>query len=332
MGLGDIMKQSLAVLASAKALTIAFCLFPLAPAAAADFVFADRETAAEILTRPDAYWTGLSDMEIGVRLQSAEEDSREALAARYRAGAQEFSEAERERLADLVVAEAEELALLDPLLPDTVYFLRVDSRVEGGLPHTRSNAIVLPFDVTGLEEDRLRQLFYHELHHVLSRNIAEHHDALYAFAGFQPCTFVEPDALAPRRLTNPDAPVIAHFAPLNEAGDHGVVPYTYLPEGGYDELTGGRLRDYLNLGLLVVDLEDGVCRPAQAIGGGPVLRDVQEVPRYMAVTGGNTGYVVHPEEIVAENFTLWMTGAEPANRELVARLAAWYTALAEAED
>jgi hypothetical protein len=56
--------------------------------------------------------------------------------------------------------------------------------------------------------------------------------------------------------------------------------------------------------LLVLDEADGKFHPAVLPDGKPQLLEVSAVPDYWQQIGRNTRYVIHPEEILADNFVL----------------------------
>jgi hypothetical protein len=78
---------------------------------------------------------------------------------------------------------------------------------EGDAEYTRGAGIVLPESAPAMEKrGELLGIVAHESFHVLSRNAPELRDRLYAVIGFQPCReIVFPEALAARKITNPDA-------------------------------------------------------------------------------------------------------------------------------
>ncbi len=64
----------------------------------------------------------------------------------------------------------------------------------------------------------------------------------------------------------------------------------------------------------------------------PVLRDGQplwhaprQVPDYLERLGGNTGYIIHPEETMADNFALLVTRSAARNPALLGRIEAVLT-------
>jgi len=283
-----------------------------------DFVFADIEAARTVMIAEDGFLSRVGGIEVGVRVADAGVTDPDALRAVYRNGVTTFSAAERARIEALLETQADRLARIAARLPDTVMFVATDGSVEWGAPHTRDNAIIFTPGWLAAEDRQFRRTFYHELFHVLSRHNPDLHTQLYGVIGFEPCTVEVPEALARRRITNPDAPTHAHYLPLEMEGADGVVPYTYTFADGYSPDVEGF--GFLKLGLLAVDEADGQCRPATALGEGGLLSP-EDVPAYAAQVGANTGYIIHAEEVMADNFVIWMEGdADVADPRIPAAL------------
>ena len=72
-----------------------------------------------------------------------------------------------------------------------------------------------------------------------------------------------------------------------------------------DVKRGGEFFEYLQLRFLVVEKDTGsgnfMAAPA---GSSPRLVGEQHVSGFMEQVGRNTNYIIHPEEILAENFAL----------------------------
>jgi len=302
--------------------------FALSAAAnAADYVFATPDEAYAILSADDEFTARLQPMEIGLRLEDNAQTSREALNALYRDSVRDFTDEERARLEALVAEEAALLESLSPLLPDEVVFIATNGGIDGGFPHTRGNAIVFTPGWLAGGDAGFRQTFYHELWHVLSRHNRDRADEIYALIGFEPCEVMVPESLSERRLTNPDAPVNAHYAPLEMEQGDGAVPILFLPEGGYDPDLEGGFGAHLGFALMAVDLEGRHCEAALDGDGNPMLIAPGNLPQYLDLIGHNTGYIIHPEETLADNFVLWVNGAEGVpDPEVVERLGAWIEA------
>ncbi|WP_256619902.1 hypothetical protein [Parvularcula maris] len=263
------------------------------------FTYADPERGGAILTTEDEYTSRVQPREAGIRAKNAAATSFQDYAVRYKADVQDFTEEERAALGAVIEKHLPLLDLLMPLLPDELVMVKTGSVVEGGLPHTRANAIIFAGGAIP-EGENLEALFLHELHHVLSRANQDLHDDYFALIGFEPCTLEEPEDLKAARLTNPDAPSYRHVMPVELAGADAVTPYLYATS---DYSGQGGLGDYFGLGLLPVTLQDGVCTPVAEAPEG--LLPPGEVPDFLERLGGNTGYIIHPEETLADNFVYW---------------------------
>jgi hypothetical protein len=289
--------------------------------------FAEPEEGASILTAEDSYTRLVQPREAGIRAKNAEATSFADYAESYRADVQSFTADERAALEAVAQKHRPLLRLLSPLLPAEVVMVKTGSVVEGGLPHTRANAIIFAGGAIP-EGENLEALFLHELHHVLSRANQELHDDYFALIGFEPCTLEEPEGLKAARLTNPDAPTYLHVMPVELAAADAVTPYLYATSDYQGE---GGLGAYFGLGLLPVTLDDGVCTALAETEEG--LLPLAEVPEYLEKLGGNTDYVIHPEETLADNFVYWAMEREGLpTPELPQRVGTFWTGAAEAQE
>jgi hypothetical protein len=287
------------------------------------FTFADAEQGAEVLLREDDYTSRVQSREAGIRARDAEATSFADYADSYRGDVLTFSAAEQEALQAAIDEHRDTIEALAPLLPEEILLVKAGSVVEGGLPHTRHNAIIFAGGTIPSGE-QLEDLFLHELHHVLSRANPALHDEYFALIGFEPCRFEEPEGLRSVRLTNPDAPAYRHIMPLDLVGADGVTPFLYAAADYRGE---GTLGDYFGLGLLPMTLEDGVCTAVVQSPEG--LLPPGEVPEYLEKLGGNTGYIIHPEETLADNFVYWaQRRADLPSPELPNRVGAFWEAAA----
>lgn len=135
--------------------------------------------------------------------------------------------------------------------------------------------------------------------------------ALYRIVGFAPSGAIPlPDRLARRKLTNPDAPRIDSVIGVKVDGVATPVTPVLLGDGDrYDVSRGGEFFQQMKFRLLVLDEKDGRFRPA---GETPRLLEPSQAPDYLDQTGRNTGYVIHPEEILADNFVQLVNGRTDA--------------------
>lgn len=196
-------------------------------------------------------------------------------------------------------------AKLAPLylrLPPVVLLVPTTGKEEGNAAYCRGNAIVLPRGRLE-QKERLENLLVHELFHILSRNDPELRKRLYAIIGFRPCPEIAlPVSLRHRKITNPDAPLIDNTIELDLQGKkRNAVPVLYASVEKYDPQKGGNFFRYLQFRLMVVEQMGDAWKPSQK-DGMPVLLVPKDVASYRQQIGNNTNYIIHPDEILADNF------------------------------
>ncbi len=189
--------------------------------------------------------------------------------------------------------------------PRDIQFIATTGREEGEAAYCRGPAVILPSKVVGRSAESLERLLAHELFHVLSNQNEKWRERLYAIVGFQPCGNIElPPDLAARKITNPDGALVAYALPLEVDGQViDAAPILLSTAERFDPQQGGSFFRYLQFRLLVVerDAARGTWRPVLQ-DGRPRLLDPQKTPAYLERIGGNTTYIIHPDEILADNF------------------------------
>lgn len=279
---------------------------PNPPVAVSDdgvaFRFATGEEAIAVLTADDEYTAEMQPREAGIRGRDAAITQFSAVKPLYAADVLPWTDDEKAALTVAIEELMPRLNTIDQNLPQTVLMVKTGTVVEGGLPHTRSNAII--FAGGGIPSGgNLKALFLHELHHVMTRANTDLHDAYYKLIGFEPCVLKEPAPLRAVRLSNPDAATYFHYAPVDTPGGDGVIPYLFANRPYDGE---GTLSNYFGFGLLPVSESNGACTTEARAPSDLLSPDL--VPGFADVIGRNTGYIIHPEETLADNFVFWAMG------------------------
>lgn len=283
-------------------------------------------TAAEgraVLEAADDFIAAMSPFDRAVRLGSAEPVSPEAFRARAGAGAAEWTDPERERSAAALAAISPALVRLRLPFPPRVSLVKTARGTEGNAAFTRGAAIFLPEGMLRRGGDELERLLVHELFHVLSRAAPGLRERLYAAIGFVRCGVpVLPADLDARRITNPDAPENAHCIRVVHRGE----PAWGVPILFSESTDPGRgLFASMRSKLLLVERRDPAPPRALADGAGVRLVDFEAADGFFDQVGRNTGYLIHPEEILADNFVLVVLGGTirtPAVTDRLRRLLA----------
>jgi hypothetical protein len=267
--------------------------------------FAGLEEGREAITRRDTFTGALSKFDLESRLKTNEPVEVADLLKLYADNVTEWPPEDRAKVQAALEFVRERSAGLDLKLPETVWMVRTTGKEEANAAYCRGPAIVLPEPLIRQREAGLQRLVAHELFHVLSTHDAELRRDLYKLIGFTLCDPIElPASLRDRKITNPDAPRMDCTITLELADDERVVATPVLLAKGerYDATSGKSLFDYLDFKLLVVSEQDGRFRAALDDAGEPRLLDPRAVASYAEQIGKNTGYIIHPDEILADNF------------------------------
>jgi hypothetical protein len=277
-----------------------------APASAPGLVFASVEQGRAALTQRDDFVERLSAFDRDARAGRANVTTEQFLAA-VSASVRAWPAAERaavEAAYQSVRPQIESLALP---WPARILLIRTSGEEEGGAAYTRGDAIVLPPSAFERDARPLASVLAHELFHVLSRDNPALRERAYAAIGFVPCGEVPlPTALRPLRITNPDAPRNDHCIEVEVDGARRQAAPILFAGEAYDPRRNAPFFDYLQLRLLVADA-GGRYDDAH-----PRLVAIRDVRNFYEQVGRNTNYVLHPEEILADNFALIVTQARGA--------------------
>lgn len=294
-------------------------------------VFATPERGRAVLCRRDDYVERLSPFDRSARLKTEETVSEEAYLSFVSQQLLPWNTSERAKVLGIMNGLKGQLDSLRLPLPTQLLLIKTTGREEGGAAYTRGNAIVLTESHLRRETNELTRLICHELFHVLSRAAPSVRDGLYATIGFRRCAEpVLPEPLRGRRITNPDAPVNDHCIDVVIDGSRRtVVPILLSDSQRYDPARGGEFFEYLRLRFVAVreDAAEGTTS-LLLVQGQPLLVPVTELRGFFEQVGRNTGYIIHPEEILADNFAhLMMHTPDLESPQIVSRMQGFFAEL-----
>lgn len=300
---------------------------------ATSVLFASPRAGSDILAARDEYTARMSHFDRMLRLKSTERVDEATYFAHMASNTLAWTDTEKRRLEPLLRQLACALRDYQLPLPPSVLLVKTTGEEEVGQGHTRGNAIVIPRHSLEDDDETLLFLLAHELFHVMTRHDAHFRRAAYALIGFALGPEIQlPPLLAPLQITNPDAPRHDSYVSVRVDGASvEVIPVLLSRSAVFDPEIGRRLGRYWSLRLLVV------ARSAQGApvpvlrNGAPVLLTINQVSGFFEKVGRNTKYIIHPEEIQAENFAFMVTGepvAEPRRVEALRRLLSTYQRIA----
>lgn len=273
-------------------------------------LFTSPEEGREILRTRDGFVRRLSPFDRSARLKTDREVSETEFLNFVAGKVIEWDSADRKRVEQAFDRIRPALGEFRLNWPEKVRFVHTTGEEEGGAAYTRGKAVILPRTRLDQSPEKLARLVAHELFHILSRHDRNIRDRLYRVIGFERCPEVElPKPLGRRRITNPDAPVNAHRIRVQQEGrQYWAIPVLYSRSDRYDPLQGGSFFKYLQFRLLLEAVEDETAAASTSAGSPSRLVEVKEVSGFFEQIGRNSSYIIHPEEILAVNFALIVTG------------------------
>ncbi len=286
--------------------------------------FATQIEGRQVLTAKDDFVQRLSPFDRSARMKTDKTVSEAEFLQFVGKNVIDWTSEEMQTVQAAIEAIAPLLRDLRFSWPPIVQLIKTTGAEEGNAAYTRATAIVLPKSELGKSQNHLKKLISHELFHILSRQNPELRDKLYAIIGFTKCNEIKlPPELERRKITNPDAPRNDHFIRVQIEGRESLaVPILLSSAETYDVKRGGEFFEYLQLQFLVVekDRESGTLKSAPA-GSSPKLVGAQQISGFMEQVGNNTNYIIHPEEILAENFALLLsTETKVASPEILQKM------------
>jgi len=267
--------------------------------------FSSVELGREILTRRDDFVAALTPLDRRARVQTDQDVSEKDFLAFVGRSVRAWTPDETNRIASALETVADKLARWNLPFPATIQLVRTSGKEEFNNWYTRQNAIIFPAAEAGGRPSALSYLILHELFHVLSRHDPELRKACYGIIGFRPSNEIElPDELRQRKVTNPDGVQNGWRIGLtNQNAALQAVPILLASGPSFNPNEGAN--DYFRL--LVVN-PDGTNWVAQWASGRPRLLRPSDTTGWFEQIGRNTGYTIHPDEILADNFVRLISG------------------------
>jgi len=260
--------------------------------------FASVSEGAEILGSKDEFIQRLSAFDRAARMKTDRSVDENEFVKFVQQNVLPWNESERAKIEAAIASIRPALNALPLSLPEFVTFVKTTGAEEGHAFYTRDTAIMMPEKETDeADAGLLKKTIAHELFHILTRGNPALREKLYQSIGFSKCDEVDfPPELKSRKITNPDAPQNDHAIRVRIREEEvRAVPILFSNAAKYDVNRGGEFFGYLQLSFLSVPRTSATQ---------PILATPEEVSGFFEQIGRNTNYVIHPEEILADNFAL----------------------------
>jgi len=291
-------------------------------------ILADKENGATYLSMDqfDGFYDKVNPLEIAIQLKDTAlheanvEDARAIYKASYESEVLDIPAVIKEQLTTMFEEMFQKCnALNDELLPDTIQLIMVAGNHYGASTFfTRGNAIAFTEQsIKMMPEKSFKHVMYHELFHIISRYRHDLRDQLYQLVGFEQLDgpiWID-KSLYSRILYNPDGVSMEHGIPLMmpDSTTSYFIPVIAANDNQYRP-NKIEFFSYLDFKLYPVrETESGYFMST--------FEEVNEMPvayimkKFFERITMNTQYIIHPDEILADNF-MYLFRTEEENAEL----------------
>ena len=293
-----------------------------------NIVFLDSVTAAKTILqdRTDGYFEYLSLADMSIQLKKSDipnngGEVKEMYQDLLRSEMTDFTEDDITFLNEVFTKAKAAIDTLNPALwPDNINLLKTKLNHYGPeVYYTREEGIIMPLDIFKEKNVKIQtSVMLHEIFHILSRYNPELRHKLYDLIGFEKLDgeLRLPNEVANKILTNPDAVSRSYVIDLvDQEGTHQIaMPLLTSPKERYDTSMPSFFA-YLQFDLYpLIQISDNEYTLGLNNEGKSAL-SVEHHGDFFTQIKDNTQYIIHPEEIMADNFMMAILAYESNNYE-----------------
>jgi len=209
-------------------------------------------------------------------------------------------------------------------VPENICLIKTTGREEGNAGYTRNHCIIIPEEKFRKSEFQLLVFLTHEVFHVYSRYNPEIRFRLYLLLGFTSNENIIIDSkLNSLRITNPDAANFRFVIDLPDKNGevNSYVPFVFSKRKEVDKPAERVMFDYVRSAYFPIKnntIKKNKFINITSINGLYELnakeKDQNQTesynhPLYEKISR-NSGYIIHPEEIIADNFSLLLLSSQ----------------------
>ncbi len=283
--------------------------------------FAGIEQAREILGRSDEWARQLSVFDRGVRMRTPEPTNTLDLLEFISGAAAAWTDDEQLYWQSLIDQLSEAMEGMNLNIPDA-WMVKTTGLEEFNAVYVRNQSIILPQGRVDIAGDVPRDFFLlaHELFHMLSQEYPSRRDELYALLGFKRFPgFEYPVELEDRRLSNPvyGSRYEYAFTVQTASGPVDVTPVyqSALPLEEFIAISEGGMRAIFEaIDFVLLPVDTATRTVLRDDSGNPIVYQFEDTD-WIERMQRNSSYIIHPDELMAENFALLMewrrSGAVP---------------------
>ena len=273
--------------------------------------FANIDLGKEQIVRDNTenYFEQVKVLDMKIQMNATSRGDRTTLLKDYKSHLQNsvlaWTEEEKEFVSAVFIKATKLItAISDDILVDDIMLIKCNMNHYGkGVYYTREKAIVIPVNsLRNQGADDFMQTMIHEIFHIYARYNPKKRDELYKRIGY---TSIDPpkmpDVIESRILLNPDGVNFNYAISVTEKRTNKEItamPIIYSKMLNFTPKQTDFF-EYLQFSLFAV--EDGVLQTSRT--GESTIR-IKSLDGFFEQIGNNTQYIIHPDEILADNFTL----------------------------
>ncbi len=262
-------------------------------------LFSTKQEAQTIISTKDEFIKRLSYIDRAVRMKTNVLPTEELFLDFLSANVLEWEEEEKENISSLMQGISTKMEKLTAAFSEQITFIKTTGKEESNAGYCRENNIFLPISILKSDTKELENFIVHELFHILSKHNPELREQLYKIIGFyEDEEYKYPKELLQYKLTNPDAYHNKYYIDIQVGTDIlQLLPLVLLDISIDDIDPKNDFVEYLDFQLAITKVNGTDTDELYFL-------EEDDMEYYFEKIGLNTDYIIHPDEILADNFVL----------------------------
>ncbi|MDR0833292.1 MAG: hypothetical protein LBN93_03790 [Candidatus Symbiothrix sp.] len=280
--------------------------------------FASSKAGGQYLLTGDDYLNNLTTTDLSLYYKTTEPVALQTYLNYLPTQALDWTAAEKEAITEFLNELKSSLFVPYKLLfPQNIAFVKTSGNevdLNGVAGYCRSKNIVvltqICMNLIDSNPSYLKYIIIHELFHIFSRNNPDARKELYDIISFKEGpALIMPEALKQKKISNPDTMWdLYYFESVVNETNYKLMPFSLAIFPSYDASQGLIANIFTQLCFVAVT-QQGNTMILVKENGDYVIFPLSEVPDFLSVIGKNTAYDIHPEEVMADNFSFLIMDA-----------------------
>lgn len=281
-------------------------------------IFLDSIAASRAIVKDDVdgFFESISSLDMCIQMKSEKQyDDRQTALADYKQYLREdvsnWTTAEKKLMDGVFDSIQSQIIAINPVLyPKGIKLVKIKTNHYGpDVYYTRGMCIMIPENIFASPNAAVmvHSVMIHEIFHILSRYEPKLRDQIYELIGFKPHNkqLQFSDEMKERWLTNPDGVSKDYFIELSNGKQKVAALPLIMSNKPKFVKSSPSFFSYLQFDLFDIK-DDGTVEHSPAMA--TTLAD-EQMPSFFDQIKDNTQYIIHPDEISADNFIYAITEA-----------------------